>query len=138
MSGHKFENNRFFLYVVALVILCPISVFESMKSISYISMTAMLSILVALIYVMLHDIQEIAHPTLLEKETKLVDFSGLPFFFGTALFMFEGNAVALEISYQMEDGVKKFTPAMNRALLFACSFIILIGGLSYAAYGQFT
>ena len=68
MSGHQFENNRFFLYIVALVILCPISIFESMKSISYISFIAMLSIFVALLYLILHDIQEISHPILEDKE----------------------------------------------------------------------
>lgn len=94
----------------------------------------MISIVVALLYVLLVDFHEINYPTF-EKEHKWVDFSGLPYFFGTALFMFEGNAVALEIYHQMEDGANKFTPALNKALIFASTFIVLIGTMSYAAYG---
>jgi hypothetical protein len=56
----------------------------------------MVSILVALAYVLLNDIAEIHSPNY-DKELKLFDWAGIPYFFGTAMFMFEGNAVALEI-----------------------------------------
>jgi hypothetical protein len=75
-----------------------------MKSISYISVFGLLSIVVALLYVIGSDIYEINHPSYSNKERKFVDFTGIPLFFGTALFMFEGNGVAIEIYYQMEDG----------------------------------
>lgn len=52
--------------------------------------------------------------------------------------MFEGNAVSLEIYNQMEDGPRKFTRSLGYALMFTASLIIIVGSLSYSAYGQYT
>jgi hypothetical protein len=54
------------------------------------------------------------------------------------MFMYEGNAVSLEIYHQMEEGPRKFTKALGYALMVTSTSIILIGSLSYAAYGQYT
>ena len=70
---------------------------------SYISVTAICSISIALTYVMLTDLQEINYPTF-DKSLSYMSISGLPYFFGIAMFMFEGNVVAVEIHHQMEDG----------------------------------
>lgn len=109
-----------------------------MKSISYISVFSMLSIIVALLYVIGNDIYEIRHPSIDDKERKFFDLSGVPLFFGTALFMFEGNGVAIEIYYQMEEGSKKFRHALGAALTATVTLILTIGVLSYLAYAQYT
>ena len=49
-------DNRFFLFVLSFIVLAPLSIFESMKHISYISLTAMVSIGVALLYVLVTDV----------------------------------------------------------------------------------
>lgn len=67
-----------------------------MKSISFISLVAMLSIFIALIYLIINDSMKVAQQETI-REHKLVDFGGIPYYFGTAMFMFEGNAIALEI-----------------------------------------
>ena len=86
------------LILIAFFVTFCLSMFQSMKSISYISMVAMVSIFVALGYILVDDMVEMAHPRF-DKNLQWIDFSGLPYFFGTAMFMFEGNAVALEIYY---------------------------------------
>ena len=67
-----------------------------MKYISYISLIAMASIAYALLYIIMTDIEERASPTL-DKTLSMFNFSGIPYFYGIASFMFEGNAVQLEI-----------------------------------------
>jgi hypothetical protein len=73
--------------------------FESMKRLSYLSIIALVSIAAALLFIIFTDFQVI-----LSNETPMalsyINLSGIPYFFGTALFMFEGNALALEIYHQ--------------------------------------
>ena len=62
----------------------------------------MISIFLALTYIVLNDAWSFSHienPEPLE----IVNWGGLPYYFGTAMFMFEGNGVALEIYHQMEN-----------------------------------
>ena len=79
------------------MILIPLSFFQSMKSISYISMIAMVSIVYAMVHIIITDVIEIWSPSPLDKTLYLFNFSGLPYFYGIASFMFEGNAVQLDI-----------------------------------------
>lgn len=90
------EENKFFLFLLAFIILTPLSMFESMRHISYISLTAIVSIGIALIYILISDVDEINNPDY-DKTLKWMDLSQIPYFFGIAMFMFEGNAVSLEI-----------------------------------------
>jgi amino acid permease len=59
----------------------------------------------------------------------------VPAFFGVALFMFEGNALALEINYQTENREKVFPQALKYALLNTVLMVLIIGCFSFAAYG---
>jgi hypothetical protein len=61
-------------------------------------MISLASIMAALIYVLATDLQIIQWP-LQNQENFYCNLEGLPFFFGIALFMFEGNALALEINH---------------------------------------
>ncbi len=108
-----------------------------MQSISYISIIAMISIIYALLHVIVTDIFEIFEPS---KDRTLVisNISGFPYFYGIASFMFEGNAVQLDIYSQMEYSSKLFTNSLGQALLFSTGLIVMLGSLSYAAYGQYT
>lgn len=45
-----------------------------------------------------------------------VNFSGIPSFFGIALFMFEGNTMSIEIYRQMQDAPTKFNNALVTSL----------------------
>lgn len=102
MTNDLIPDSKFFMFLLSFLILAPLSVFESMKHVSYISITAMFSIGLALTYIIVSDIEEINYPTH-DKTLNLVNFEGIPYFFGIAMFMFEGNAISIEIYHQMED-----------------------------------
>lgn len=53
------SDNRLVIFFLSFIILAPLSTFESMKQVSYISITAIVSIAIALMYIMLTDMQEI-------------------------------------------------------------------------------
>ncbi len=67
-----------------------------------------------------------------------MNLEGLPYFFGISLFMFEGNALALEINHQTDTPEEIFMPALQFAISLTCGLVVFLGCLSYAAYGQYT
>ncbi len=103
LSNTSYSNVKLMVYFGTILILSPLCLVESMKHISYISITAMISILVALLYLIYCTFDEILNPSF-EKIHTVSNISGLPYFFGISLFLFEGNALSLEIEHQMQDG----------------------------------
>ena len=97
----------------------------------------MLSITLALGYLLISDAVELANPTF-DKTYTYGKFSDIPYFFGISLFLFEGNALSLEIEYQMHDGNKNFMRALGPALLITITMVVTVGALSYAAFAQYT
>eukprot|EP00347_Sterkiella_histriomuscorum_P009779 403339927 len=136
-TGDMTSDNRFLIFMLSFLILAPLSTFESMKQVSYISITAIISISIALCYIILTDISEINYPSF-DKTLNYVNLSGIPYFFGIAMFMFEGNVVAVEIHNQMEEAPKRFTQSLGNALAITATLILIVGTLSYSAFGQFT
>ena len=72
----------------------------------------MISIITAILYIILNDVDEMIHPSL-DKTLTFFDLSGFPYFYGIASFMFEGNAVQLEIYQQMDQSGTRFTQALG-------------------------
>lgn len=106
-----------------------------MKHVSYVSGVAIASILTALGFIIsanVHVIEHLGRQGL--SHMKMWDASYLPFFLGTAAFMFEGNAVMLEVHHESEDPKVNFGPTLRKAMTFTVSLICLIGILSYGAY----
>lgn len=137
ISSDFINDSRFLLFVLSFCTLAPLCVFESMKNVSYISITAIVSIGLAIAYIIGTSIEQINEPKY-GRELKLCDFSRIPYFFGIAMFMFEGNAISIEIYHQMEDGSQRFTKSLSIALLITISLILIVGSLSYSAYGENT
>lgn len=54
------------------------------------------SILLSLLYIFCTNFTEVLNPSF-DKDLVWIDWSGIPYFFGISLFMFEGNATAMEI-----------------------------------------
>lgn len=128
------KHSPFVLYL-SIAILLPISLLQSMKHISYVSGVAIASILTALGFIIA------ANVSVIDKmgrdgisQMKMWDASMLPFFLGTAAFMFEGNAVMLEVHHEAENPKQNFEPTLKRAMSFTVFLICLIGLLSYGAY----
>ena len=74
----------------------PLSLFESMKQVAYISVIAMASITFSFLYIIWTDIVVLENSSF-DSTLTMANFAGIPYFFGIASFMFEGNALALEI-----------------------------------------
>jgi hypothetical protein len=73
---------------------------SSMQYISKVSLFAIISIVVTLAYIVLGDVYLLyTKEVLFDKRLEMAVVSGIPSFFGITLFMFEGNAVALDIYY---------------------------------------
>jgi amino acid permease len=90
------SHNKNFLFVLCVMILTLVYLCESMETLSYISMAAMFSLISGLLLVLYSAYGNIATPAY-DKNIKTWDPSGLVYFFGTAIFAFEGNAVVLEV-----------------------------------------
>ena len=123
------------IFWFAIMVLTPMTVFfESMRQLAYLSSLALASITAALLYILYTDLFYIKHPTV-PRTLDYFNIEGVPYFFGIALFMFEGNALALEIYQQTEDAPTRFPRALQHAIVCTATLITLVGGLSYAAYG---
>jgi amino acid permease len=97
-----------------------------MQQLSYLSVFSLASILTALIYLFYTDVSVETNSV-----TTLSDLSGVPYFFGLALFMFEGNALALEIYQQTEEPQRTFKPAIKYALILTSGLVVALGAASY-------
>jgi hypothetical protein len=51
LIGESEDTYKFYIYIASIAILIPLSFFESMEQISYISIIAMTSIVVAIVYI---------------------------------------------------------------------------------------
>lgn len=107
-----------------------------MRHISYISIVATICIAGPLAYIVVDDILVILSPNyVIDKTIKWWDPTTLPYFFGICSFMFEGNALALEIYQQSQNPEQKYTKEMGWAIGFVTLMLVSTGSLSYAAYG---
>lgn len=84
------SDNKNILFVVGLMILVLIYTCKSMDTLSYVSMLAMTSLCVALLLVIYGAKENIVRPGQ-DKAIKLWAPEGIIYFFGTAIFAFEGN-----------------------------------------------
>lgn len=96
-------------------------------------MIAIFSILLSLIYLFITNLYEIQYPSY-DKTLSWVNLAGLPYFFGTAMFMFEGNTVSIEIYHQMENNGRNYGVSLGYSLMATVSLILITGTMSYAAY----
>jgi amino acid permease len=62
------------------------------------------------------------------------DWGGIPSFFGIAMFMFEGNAIVIDIYHQTENAKERFPSAFKWSMVMAISVVVLLGAFSYSAY----
>jgi hypothetical protein len=132
VSNHKWDKGSPFVLFLSIAVLVPICQLESMKHISYVSGVAIASILTALSFVITANLHVLHSVSL--SGLKMWDPSMLPYFMGTAAFMFEGNAVMLEVHAESEDPKTNFQPVLRKAMTFTVGLICTIGILSYGAY----
>jgi len=119
--------------------------FRSLKPIAPLSLLAEVSISIALVTVLAFDVQELhgANPVRGSElpmagnaeRLNMMNFAGIPYFFGVAVYCFEGIGMVLPVMNSMKDPEQfKFiwgSACTSVALLYA-----VFGLLGYAAFGD--
>ena len=96
ISDGLISDTRVSFAIIAIISLSLLQSIESMQGISYISEFAMGSVIVTFAYIAFCSVSLLLNPTY-EKELDEVNFSGLGFFIGIAMYVLEGNALAVDI-----------------------------------------
>jgi hypothetical protein len=116
-----------------MAILMFVFYFESMSSLGYISAISLLSLTISFIYIFKADASEMYYPKV-DKAITLWNTPGLVYFFGTSIFVFEGNPIVIEIYHQADNSKVTFFTAVVVAGSFLISLIIMMGTMSYLAF----
>jgi proton-coupled amino acid transporter len=103
--------------------------FLDLKRLSYLSMFGLVILVVNLIIIFAVSLNDIRQSKG-EGDIVYVNFTGLPLFFGVAVFMFEGDTTALNIEDSMEKP-KSFTKMTAVGILFITLMYLLIGIVPY-------
>lgn len=71
---------------------------------------------------------------------KFGSWDGLPLYFGTALFAFEGIALVLPLQNAMKkpENFSKPLGVLNVGMVFVTTIYIVVGGIGYWQYGDMT
>jgi len=130
------ECNMKGLYImVAALVLVPICWLRSLSNLAYVSMASNIFLIFAMIVIVGYCFQNHAeHPELSENLTYF-DLSGVPFFFGIAVFDFEGNGLIINLHASMKEPER-----FNFVLIFVLSIFVSIlcsfSALAYWSYGD--
>lgn len=71
------------------------------------------------------------------ESVRAFNFGGLPLFFGIAVFAFEGINTVLPVEQSMEEP-ERFPGVLRRVILHLTVIMVLVGALSYSAFGSST
>ena len=130
-------GNQGKLTLFAMFILMIVFYFESMKSLAYLSIIALFSLTVSFIYIFKADAVEMYEPKV-DKAITMFNPSGIVYFFGTSIFVFEGNSIVLEIYHQADNSKVEFFTTLVASGSLLISLIIMMGTMSYLAFAQYT
>jgi amino acid permease len=98
MTGTCGHTALFALMTILIVI--PLVVALNAKYLSYISFFSLLAITFSLVLIVVNNAKIAADEP--ATEIKYFDMAGFPLFFGLALFIYEGNAVSLQIESSLK------------------------------------
>ncbi|KAJ1729666.1 hypothetical protein LPJ61_003408 [Coemansia biformis] len=119
--------------VVQLLIYVPLSFVRKIKKFASLSMVGNLFILIGLGYLFVYDLWLIAK----RGPAEVVQFnpSKFPLLVGTAAFSYEGISLVIPIVESMERK-DKFRGVLTASLVICAGLFVLIGALSYLAFGN--
>mmetsp|Transcript_91 Transcript_91/g.267 ORF Transcript_91/g.267 Transcript_91/m.267 type:complete len:295 (+) Transcript_91:3-887(+) len=118
--------------------------FRSLKPIAPLSLLAEVSISIALVTVLAFDVQELKHggPLIAASEfptagnadrLTVLNLAGIPYFFGVAVYCFEGIGMVLPVMNSMKDP-ERFKFIWGSACISVAILYIAFGLLGYAAF----
>mmetsp|Transcript_10616 Transcript_10616/g.25966 ORF Transcript_10616/g.25966 Transcript_10616/m.25966 type:complete len:800 (-) Transcript_10616:247-2646(-) len=129
-----FLSSGMFFTLVATVGVVPLLYLKSIKLLVIPAILADVIIVFGLFVIFAYDIIQIdkVHETI-----QGFRFQGLPLFFGIAVFAFEGINMILPVEQSMAEP-KKFPGVLRQVFLHLTIAMVLIGALSYSAFGKDT
>mmetsp|Transcript_14881 Transcript_14881/g.13081 ORF Transcript_14881/g.13081 Transcript_14881/m.13081 type:complete len:179 (+) Transcript_14881:651-1187(+) len=130
--GYIYFMNTYFPSWIILTVLIPICMFFNMKSISYISLFALVMMSSGLIFILGFSISDFSHNESY-GEIEYFRLSGLPLFYGISMFMFEGDSIIINV----EDSMKKpkdFFKVSFFSMIIITVIGLVIAVLPYLAY----
>jgi len=116
-------------------IFMPFSLLRDIKKLGGTALIADAFIAIGLVYLAVYDI----HTMAINGHAKIVSFNPAHWtsFIGTAIFTFEGVGLIIPIQQSMKDP-SRFPPVLAGVMIFITLIFMLIGALSYAAFGPAT
>lgn len=124
-----------FMVLMQLVIFLPLSLIRDISKLSLTAIIADVFIALGLLYLGYFDIHTMAKYGVAD----ITNFNPRDWtlFIGTAIFTFEGVGLIIPIQESMKNP-SKFPPVLAGVMIFITILFILMGALSYAAFGSAT
>lgn len=124
-----------FMVLMQLVIFLPLSLIRDITKLSLTAIIADVFIAVGLVYLGYFDIRTMAKYGVAD----ITNFNPRDWtlFIGTAIFTFEGVGLIIPIQETMKTP-SKFPPVLAGVMIFVTVLYILMGAMSYAAFGSTT
>lgn len=124
-----------FMVLMQLVVFLPLSLIRDISKLSLTAVVADVFIFLGLLYLGYFDIRTMAKYGVGD----IINFNSRDWtlFIGTAIFTFEGVGLVIPIQESMTNP-SKFPPVLAGVMIFITVIYILMGALSYAAFGSAT
>ena len=124
-----------FMVLMQLVIFLPLSLIRDISKLGLTSLIAEVFIALGLLYLGYFDIYTMANNGVAD----ITNFNPRDWtlFIGTAIFTFEGVGLIIPIQGSMKNPAK-FPPVLAGVMIFITVLFMLMGALSYAAFGSAT
>lgn len=124
-----------FMVLMQLVVFLPLSLIRDISKLGLTSLIAEVFIALGLLYIGYFDI----HTMATHGVADITNFNPRDWtlFIGTAIFTFEGVGLIIPIQGSMRNPAK-FPPVLAGVMIFVTVLYMLVGALSYAAFGSST
>lgn len=124
-----------FMVLMQLVVFLPLSLIRDISKLGLTSLIAEVFIALGLLYIGYFDI----HTMATHGVADITNFNPRDWtlFIGTAIFTFEGVGLIIPIQGSMKNPAK-FPPVLAGVMIFVTVLYMLVGALSYAAFGSST
>eukprot|EP00468_Gymnochlora_sp_CCMP2014_P000029 CAMPEP_0167741940 /NCGR_PEP_ID=MMETSP0110_2-20121227/1139_1 /TAXON_ID=629695 /ORGANISM="Gymnochlora sp., Strain CCMP2014" /LENGTH=505 /DNA_ID=CAMNT_0007626055 /DNA_START=887 /DNA_END=2404 /DNA_ORIENTATION=+ len=129
-----FVNSKMFWTILSCIASIPLVYIKSVKNLVFPAIFADIIIVFGILTVIVYDFLEI---DTVHENVEAFRFGGLPLFFGIAVFAFEGIGMVLPVAQSMENQ-KEFPSVLRHSFIHLLVALIIIGALSYSAYGGHT